>query len=172
MLVPFTYRGWWITFHGVVLGGLFIVSLALVLMSLPQLRQEVLTPEGATVRLLWLRRGLLLMTVVAWSAVVVGTFVVDPWFHQHVAGSPLTLLEARPSLTFWTDIVLEWKERISWTAAIVASGGAYLATYYGDDLVWDRRARLLIVAVFAVAFAAALAAGAMGLLLTKIAPVT
>ena len=172
MIVPFTYRGWWTTAHGVVLGGLFILSLALMVVFLPQTREELLTPEAAALRLLWIRRGALFVTIIAWTTVVVGTFVVDPWFHQHVAGSPLTLLEARPALTFWTDLVMEWKERIAWTAALTASAGGFLVKYYGGQLAWDRRARLLVEAVFVLALCAALAGGAMGLLLTKVTPVT
>ena len=92
---------------------------------LPQAREGLLTPEAAAARLLWVRRGALFVTLIAWTTVVVGTFVVDPWFHQHVASSPLTLLEARPALAFWSDLVMEWKERISWTAALTASAGGF-----------------------------------------------
>ena len=106
------------------------------------------------------------------TTAIVGTWVIDPWFHQHVVNSPLELLEARPKLTFWTDIVMEWKERISWTAALSACVAAYITIYYGDELLWHRRVRRLMVAFFLVSFGAALAAGAMGMLLTKIAPVT
>ena len=171
MLVHFTYRAWWTTFHGIVLGTGFMLALGLVLLALPQLREELLTSEGATVRLLWLRRGILLLIAVAWAAVAVGTWVIDPWFHQHVPGSPLFLLDARPHMTFWTDLVLEWKERISWTAALVASGAGFMALYWGDELLWNRRARTSLVALFAVAFACAVASGVIGMLLTKIVPV-
>ncbi len=172
MIVQFTSRAWWTTFHGVVLGTGFILALALMLLALPQLREELLTAEGAALRLLWLRRGVLVMIVVAWAAVAVGTWVVDPWYHLHQTGSPLFLLDARPHMTFWTDIVLEWKERISWTAAVVASGAGYMAVYWGDELLWNRRARTALVALFGIAFAGALVSGVIGMLLTKIVPVT
>jgi len=172
VIVDFTSRAWWTTFHGVVLGTGFILTLALVLMVLPGLREDYLTPEGARRRLLWLRRGLITMAIVAWLAVIVGTWVIDPWYHLHQPGSPLELLLARPHLTFWTDQVMEWKERISWTAALLATAAAYMTVYYGDELLWNHRARSLMVTMFGGAFGAAVAAGIMGMLLTKVVPVT
>jgi len=172
VIVDFTYRGWWTTIHGVVLGGLFMLTLVLVLWELVQLRDEELTAAGAAARLRWLRRLLIATAVVSLVTVAVGTWVVDPWYHQHIAGSPLELLDARPRLTFWTDIVLEWKERISWTAALSACTAAFITVYFGDELLWHRRARRLMTAFFLASFAAALAAGVMGMLLTKVAPVT
>jgi hypothetical protein len=171
VIVQFTSRAWWTTFHGVVLGTGFILALALILLALPQLREDLLTAEGAALRVLWLRRGVWLMVIVAWTTVAVGTWVVDPWFHLHQAGSPLYLLDARPHLTFWTDIVLEWKERLSWTAALVATGAAFMMVYWGDELLWNRRARTSVIALFAVAFTGALISGVIGMLLTKIVPV-
>lgn len=171
MIVDFTSRAWWTTFHGVVLGTGLVLALALVLMALPQLREDWLTPEGAALRLLWLRRGVILMVVVAWAAVIIGTWVIDPWYHLHQPGSPLLLLEARPSMNFWTDLVLEWKERISWTAALVATAAAYMLVYLGDEVLWNRRARLTTLGLFAFAFGGAAASAVMGMLLTKIVPV-
>ena len=172
MIVEFTYRGWWTTFHGVVLGGLFTLALVIVLWELVQLREEDITDDGAAARLRLLRRALILTALVAWATVVVGTWVVDPWFHLHQATSPLELLEARPRLAFWQDLVMEWKERISWTSALAASAAAFMGAYYGDELRWNRRVRIGVVSLFVFALGAALAAGAMGMLLTKIAPVT
>jgi hypothetical protein len=172
VIVDFSYRGWWTTVHGVVLGGLFMLALVVVLWQLVQLRDEDLTAEGAAARLRWLRRALVFTAVISITTAVVGTWVVDPWFHQHVAGSPLLLLDARPKLTFWTDVVLEWKERVSWTAALCACAAAYITVYYGDELLWHSRVRRLMLAFFGVALGGALAAGAMGMLLTKIVPVT
>jgi hypothetical protein len=171
MVVDLTSRAWWTTVHGVVLGGLLILSLGLVVLALSQLREESFTEEGLRRTLARLRLGMLGIVVVAWLAVILGTFVVDPWFHAHVPGSPLTILEARPHLVFWTDLVMEWKERISWISALVASVAAYLTWYYGDQLAWDRAARRLVVGAVSFAFVAAAAGGVMGLLLSKVTPV-
>jgi hypothetical protein len=170
LIVDFSWRGWWTTLHGVVLAATFLLLLVLTFTSLIQLRSELLTPDGVEVRLRWLKRGLLFMMVVGWAAIALGTFVIDGWFNQHLPGSPYTLLNAREAWAPWQGFVMEWKERISWVSALVATTGAYLVFYYGPQLAHDVRARSRVLTLFVVSLATGSAAGIMGVLLAKLVP--
>ena len=169
MIVDFTWKGWWASLHGVVLGATFLLLLIVTFTSLVQLSSSTLTPEGALVRLRWLKRGTLLMMIIGWTAIALGTFVIDGWFNKHTAASPYTILNAS-GWWAWQERVMEWKERISWVSVVLATAGVYLLFYYDRQIAHDRRARSLTLALFALALGAGSIAGILGVLLAKLVP--
>jgi len=169
MVVDFTWRGWWTSLHGVVLGATFLLLLIVTFTALIRLQSTALTPEGVRVRLRWLKRGLLLMMLVGWTAIALGTFVIDGWFNKHTAASPYTILNAS-GWWAWQERVMEWKERISWVSVVLASVAVYLVFYYDRQLADDRRARSLVLSLYTVALSAGSIAGVMGVLLAKLVP--
>ena len=169
MIVEFTWRGWWTSAHGVVLAAAFLLLLIVTLSSLLQLRSATLTPQGIEVRLRWLRRGMLLMMIISWSAVALGTFVIDGWFNKHTAGSPFAILNAS-GWWAWQERVMEWKERIAWVSAALATVGVYVVFSYGRQLAYDARVRSVALVLFVLALGTGSLAGVMGMLLAKLVP--
>ena len=169
MIVDFTAKGWWATAHGILFAAAFLLLLLVVFGSLLQLRSTALTAEGVVVRVRWLKRSMLAMMLVGWTAVAIGTFVVDAWFNRHLAASPYSMLD-KSGWWAWQERVMEWKERIGWVSAALATCGFYLVSYYGAQLAHDVRARSIAATVCGLALAAATLAGVMGQLLAKLVP--
>ena len=151
------------------LGATFLLLLIVTFTSLVQLSSANLTTEGAQVRLRWLKRATLLLLLVGWTAIALGTFVIDGWFNKHTAASPYTILNASGWWS-WQERVMEWKERISWVSVVLATVGGYLVFYYDRQLVHDRSARSLTLLLFGSGLGAGSIAGVMGLLLAKLVP--
>ena len=75
-----TYREWWSLVHGFVFGGGFLLSFAGVAIVLYGLRRQDLTDEGIAQHVLWLRLGSAAMAAAAWGTVILGTWVIYPWY--------------------------------------------------------------------------------------------
>jgi hypothetical protein len=169
MIVDFTWRGWWTSAHGVVLAAGFLLLMVLTVGSLLQLRAATLTSEGIDVRVRWVRRGMLVMMLTGWAAVLLGAFVIDGWFSKHTAASPFTVLDSS-GWWAWQERVMEWKERIAFASAALATAGTYVAFYYGRQLAFDARARATALILFVLALSAGSVAGVLGMLLAKVSP--
>lgn len=171
MINQFTEHGWWAALHGVVLGGAYLLALVLAIVTLPQLAPSGgLTEQGAQRRILWLCRGGLIMVIVAWSTVFLATIWVDAWFHLQGATSPEALLTARPSLAWWDEWAIEWKERVGWISAIFATTGWYVVVHERTLLVRRPAVRWGAVVLLGAALAFGALAALTGMLLAKLAP--
>jgi hypothetical protein len=153
-----------------VFGGGFLLSFAGVMIVLYGLRREDLTDRGVALHVLWLRLGSAAMAVAAWGTVLIGTWVIYPWY-RNGPSSPKAGLRTSSQTSGWDTFGMEWKQHLAWLAPFLATTVAFLAAYYGPRLASDRRLRLLVLALFAGAFGAASIAALFGALITKIAPV-
>jgi len=118
------------------------------------------------------------MAVLAWIAVLAGTYVIYPWYRAvapagttDLSGYPQRLLMSNPSTTNWHDIGMEWKEHIAWFAPITLTALTYLFVKYGSQLPRFRGLRNAMLALAAVAFISTAVAGVFGAMLNKYAPV-
>jgi hypothetical protein len=118
------------------------------------------------------------MALLAWVAVIVGAYVVYPWYRAtppagtiDLTGYPKRLLTASASTSGWHDIGMEWKEHFAWFAPIALTAVAYVFIRYGDRLASFRGLRNAVIALLALAFAATSVAGFFGAMLNKYAPV-
>ena len=173
-----TEREIWALFHGVLFGGGFLLAFAGGLAGLWSFRAGLVTPEGIRERLRRLQFGVWSMAVLAWFAVMTGTYVVYPWYRAKppegttdLSGFPRSLLLSDPDTDLWHKFAFEWKEHIAFVTPILATAVAVLVTYYGTRLVRNDRIRWTLMAMFVAAFAAAAIAGVFGALVTKVAPV-
>jgi hypothetical protein len=184
-----TERETWTLIHGLVIGSLFLLAFAGGLAGLWSLRGELVTAEGIRERLVRLRIGMTAMAILAWATVLTGTWAVYPWYREQLAGeefeacaglqapsgacSPRDFLlsNASGSTEDWHTFGMEWKEHIAWISPMLATAAAFLALYYGADLVRSRKLRNLTIVLFVSAFAVAAVAGVFGALITKAAPV-
>ena len=165
-----TYREWWSLVHGFVFGGGFLLSFAGVVIVLYGLRRQDLTDEGIARHVLWLRLGSAAMAVAAWGTVIIGTWVIYPWYRVG-SSSAKAALEGSPQTSGWDSFGMEWKQHLAWLAPFLATTVAFLAIYYGPRLAHDRRLRRLTLALLIGAFGAASVAALFGALITKVSPV-
>ena len=179
-----TDRELWTLIHGMGFGAFYLLAFAGGLAGLYSLRPALLTAEGIRERVLRLRWGIILMAVLVWLTVLVGTYVVYPWYR---AAPPKTLdttvqsEELRAYPRFWLlanektapahEFGMEWKEHVAWFAPILATVVAFIVLRYGKRLAEMPFLRKTLMITFMLAFAAAGVAGLMGALITKAAPI-
>src|SRR6266508_458355 len=161
----------WALIHGMVLGALFLLAFGGGLAGLWSLRERLVTPEGLAERAPRLLIGTIAMAVIAWLAVIIGTWVVYPWYRDPAPTSPRSTLLADPNTAEWHRFAMEWKEHVAWFAPYLATAVAFAVAYYGVQLARRGEIRRAAIVFFALAFAAAGIAGLFGALITKAAPV-
>ena len=165
-------REFWALIHGIVLGGAILVAFTGGFAGFYSLRPELVTAEGITERIRRLSIGTTAMAVLTWLTVIVGTWVVYPWYREDTPDSPRSTLLANPDTKDWHEFAMEWKEHVAWIAPMLATAAAFLVLYYRADLVRNPLARRIAMGLFVLAFLCAVVAGVLGALITKKAPVT
>lgn len=172
-----TNRELWALIHGMLVGGGFLLAFAGGLAAIYNLRPELVTVAGIRDRVSQLKLGTIGMALVAWIAVITGTWIVYPWYRAAAPkGADLTLypkafLIANARLAEYHNFGMEWKEHVAWLAPILATAVAYIVWKYGPALARNDRLRHTVTVLFCLAFAAAAAAGMFGALITKAAPI-
>jgi hypothetical protein len=173
-----TSRETWALIHGMGLGALFLLAFGGGLAGLWSLRERLLTTEGLKERSPRLLIGTVGMAVVSWFAVIVGTWVVYPWYRAtppegttDLTDFPRSLLLSSPTTADWHSFAMEWKEHVAWFAPFLATAVAFAVAYYGVQLARRGDIRRAVLLFFVLAFVAAGIAGLFGALITKAAPV-
>jgi hypothetical protein len=167
-----TTHEFWALVHGVLLGGAFLLAFSGGLAGFYSLRPELVTPAGITERVRRLSIGTVSMAALTWLTVVVGTWIVYPWYREDTPDSPRSQLLANSNTKDWHEFGMEWKEHIAWISPMLASAAAFIVLYYRADLIRNGLARRIAMGLFVGAFAIAVVAGLLGALITKKAPVT
>jgi hypothetical protein len=167
-----SYREWWALIHGMILGGLFLLSFAGGLAELHSLRPATETLAGLRRSARRIGVGTTSMAVVAWLTVISGTWIVYPWYRDPAEDSPRSTLIADPATEGWHTFGMEWKEHLAWLSPILATVVAFIVLYYGPALARNNLLRRTTMVVFLLAFGFAAVAGAFGALITKVAPVS
>lgn len=130
----------------------------------------------------YLKAGYVLMALTAWVTVISGTWIVYPGYRanpgeaslssaEDLTNYPQQYLEHDPSLIYWHDFGMEWKEHVGWLSPILATTVAYLALRHGGQLV--KRGgplRRVAIVMFVVAFFTSFVAAVLGAFLNKVAP--
>jgi len=166
----FTTHGWLVIVHGIVLGGLFIAALAATFAALFSFRQDLLTGEGCVrrIRTLKLLGGASL--VAGWAAVLLGTFVIDPYFHGG-NDPPAHVLESFSGTIRWVTWAMPAKENLAWMSVLLTSA-AVVALFSRPQLLLARGwARRLVLAFLGLALLFAGLAGLLGAGLAKVGPI-
>jgi hypothetical protein len=169
--VDLSSHEFWALVHGILLGGGFLLAFSGGLAGFYSLRPELITPAGVTERIRRLRIGTTAMAGILWLTVIVGTWIVYPWYREDVPTSPKSQLTANPDTNDWHEFAMEWKEHIAWIAPMLATAAAFIVLYYRADLIKNQFARRLAMGLFIGAFVCAMIAGLLGALITKKAPV-
>jgi hypothetical protein len=180
-----TDRELWTLVHGMGFGAAYLLAFGGGLAGLYSLRPALITAEGVSERLMRLRWGIVLMAVVVWLTVLVGTYVVYPWYRQAPPSSVDTKAQSETLRTYprywllaseetaeYHEFGMEWKEHVAWISPLLATVVAFSVFRYGKQLVENDKARYMIIALFFLSFAIAGIAGVLGALITKAAPLT
>jgi hypothetical protein len=161
-----------------VLGGTLIIGSAAYLVALLDLGGMAPSGAGLSRRIGLLKAGGWFLAVVGWLVVILGTFVVAPWYRTpppegavDLSPYPRSYLLADPDLAWWHRYGMEWKEYLGWIPPILLTAVAFAVARLGERLIVDRSLRLTLVAVVAVALAGASVTGLFGALLTRVAPI-
>jgi hypothetical protein len=166
-----TTREIWALVHGLLIGGPFLLAFTGGLVALAGLRSEYLTVEGIRNRVAQLRVGASVMAVLAWAIVLIGIWVLLPWYGEARPDSPRSLLLADPDTRQWHEFADVWKTHVAFMAPILATAAAALVVYYGRTLAHDRFVRNLVLGLYLGAFAVASVAALLGSLVTRAAPI-
>jgi hypothetical protein len=120
------------------------------------------------------------MVVLAWAAVLSGTYIVYPWYRvalphgpvpNDLANYPQRLLLAHASTSGWHTLGMEWKEHVAWLTPIAITMAASIVMRYGSDLRNHRLLRNAVIGFTVASFATAGAAGFFGAMINKYAPI-
>jgi hypothetical protein len=163
-----TFREALTMIHGMFFGGGLLLAFTGGLALLYHLQADLLTAAGIRRHLLWLKLATLVMAGLAWAAVLIGTYIIYPWYYI----GPRSFLTGEASLALWDAFGMVWKQHIAWFAPLLDTAVAFVVWRYGAHLARDSRLRWALIILFAFAFAAASIAGLMGALITKTAPVS
>jgi hypothetical protein len=174
----FTIREAWTMIHGILFGGGFLLAFTGGLTLLYNLKADLLTAAGARRHIGWLKLATLALALLAWLAVLSGTYLSYPWYRASppegvtfLRPYPRSYLKADPDLAFWHTFGMEWKEHIAWFSPLLSTAVAFVVWRYGEHVARDSRLHQALIALFILAFAAAAIAGLLGALITKAAPV-
>src|SRR6266508_2731189 len=153
-----------------VIGGPFLLAFSGSLVLLLGLRAEHLTVEGIRGRVTQLRLGTTVMAVMAWAIVLIGTWVLLPWYGEDTPDSPRSILLSKASTRQWHEFADVWKTHVAYMAPILATAAAAVVGHYGRALAHDRTARNLVLSLLLGAFAVSSLAALIGSLVTRAAP--
>ena len=173
-----TTRELWTVIHGIGFGAIFLVTFAGILAELYTFRSRLLKGAGIQERKWRLIAGTSILALILWITVISGTYLIDPWFHAEppegitdLSSYPESFLESQPDLAVWHGFAMEWKEHVAWLAPILMTVVAYIVWRYRGQLAEQRLLRRGVTLTFVLACTAALIAGLIGALVTKVAPV-
>jgi hypothetical protein len=173
-----TQRALWTLIHGMGFGALYLLACSGALVGLYQFTTASTTPESTPGQQRFLRIYFIAMVALAWASVLMGTYVIYPWYRAAPpAGTadlsmfPQRLLMSNPATIGWHSLGMEWKEHVAWFAPISITMVAFVFLKYGRDLAKHPQLRAAVLVFTAASFAAAGVAGFFGAMLDKYAPV-
>ena len=172
-----TMRGLWTLVHGMGFGALYMLACSGAIVELTRFTTSRAMPATPGAER-FLKVYLIAMVVLAWSAVLTGTYVVYPWYRAvpppgtvDLAGFPQRLLLASAATSGWHSLGMEWKEHVAWFAPISITMAAFVFLKYGRDLGNHRQLRAAVLCFTMASFVAAGIAGFFGAMITRQAPV-
>ena len=171
-------RGLWTLIHGMCFGALYLLACSGALVELFRVTAPSASSALTRGQEQFLKTYLVVMAVLAWSAVLTGAYVIYPWYRAapsegmtDLSGFSQRLLLSNPRTAGWHSIGMEWKEHIAWFAPISITMVACVFIRYGRELRDHRPLRTAVLSFAAASFIAAGVAGLFGAMINKYAPV-
>lgn len=174
-----SFREIWTALHGMIFGAAFLLAFTGGFITLWDLRDQLLTPEGVRLSMRRLIAWTWIMALLAWLTVILGTYVIYPWYRAkappqttaaHLIHYPRSLLLSNPRTADWHEFGMEWKEHLGWFTPILATALAFIVTRCRQHLAHDFHLRRALLILFGLAFVSAAGAALLGALINKAAP--
>jgi hypothetical protein len=173
-----TMRGLFTSIHGMGFGALYLLACSGALVELYRRYAPNSAMPANIGDASFLKTYLISMTVIAWLAVLSGTYVIYPWYRAappagviDLADFPQRLLQSNPDTAAWHSIGMEWKEHVAWLTPISITMAAVVFIQYGRRLRNIPQLRNAVLGFTLASFLAAGIAGFFGAMLNKHAPV-
>jgi hypothetical protein len=173
-----TERALWTIIHGMGFGALYLLACSGALFELSRLTASSPLAPATPRQQRFLNIYLVTMVLLAWAAVLTGTYVIYPWYRAKPSPSsadlsmfPQQLLMFDPNTIGWHSLGMEWKEHVAWFAPISITMVAFVFMRYGRDLANHKQLRTAVLTFAAASFIAAGIAGFFGAMINKYAPV-
>jgi hypothetical protein len=172
----FTGRSILTMLHGIVLGGGALIGLVAALFYLkaaPSPATSNTTPREERAL------SLLLVAVCAalWTAVIGGTYLVfgpyratPPEGLIDLAAYPRSLILANPSTSWLHAVAMELKEHVPWSAAMIATALAFVASRRSPSLMRDAQTRRFATVLLSICILLVTTAALLGTFVNKVAP--
>ncbi|HEX5411903.1 MAG TPA: hypothetical protein VFZ27_08565 [Terriglobia bacterium] len=164
--------------HGMLIGGFFLMAVFGVVVELFRSRY-VTQPSELTARGDSLKQLYLISTAaLGWAAVLLGAYIVYPWYRAippggvvGLSGFPQRLLLSSSGTSGWHRIGMEWKEHVGWFAPIAMTMVAYVMAKHRLAIKKHPQIRAAVLVFALVALGSASIAGVFGAIIDNHAPV-
>ena len=173
-----TVRSLWTLIHGMGFGALFLLACSGALVELYSFTTSSAPSEPASGREHFLHVYLIAMVVLAWAAVLTGTYIIYPWYRAtpppgmaDLSMFPQRLLMSNPNCIGWHSLGMEWKEHVAWFTPVSITMVAFVFIRYGRDLKNHKQLRAAALCFTLASFLAAGIAGFFGAMINKYAPI-
>jgi hypothetical protein len=178
-----TTRSLWTLIHGMGFGALYLLAcsgalLELIRFTTASAPAESRPAESTSGQERFVKIYLIVMAVLAWSAVLSGAYLIYPWYRAvpppgtvDLSMFPQRLLLSSPSTAGWHSLGMEWKEHVAWFVPISMTMVASVFIRYGRDLRNHPQLRAAVLCFSLASFVAAGIAGFFGAMINKYAPV-
>ena len=172
----FSSRSIWTMLHGIVLGGGGLLAVAAALFAMIAMRT---TPPGdaAAAQSRYLAWLLVATSVLLWAAVLAGTYVSFPAYRAappegltDLSAYPRELIRSNPATAWLHSFAMESKEHMPWIAAMLATGVAFVASRYREQLMHDDKLRRIAVGLLTLTLMLVAGVSFLGVLINKVAP--
>jgi hypothetical protein len=172
----FSSRSIWTMIHGIVLGGGGLVAVAAALFAMIAMRTTA-PGEAAAAQSRYLAWLLIAASLLLWAAVLAGTYISFPDYRAtppegltDLSAYPRALIRSKPGTAWLHSFAMESKEHMPWMAAMLATGVAFVASRYRDQLLNDRRLRRIAVGLLTLTLLIVAGVSLLGVLINKVAP--
>lgn len=173
----FSDRSVWTMIHGIVLGGGALMALAAALFSLRAMRAADPSNVAAQDQSRYLAWLVVFAAAALWLTVLIGTYVNFPPYRAappdgltDLSQYPRSLIQSNPETVWLHALAMEIKEHVPWTAAMLATAVAFVATRYRSKLLTDTRLNGMATTLLAICFLLASIVGVLGIFINKVAP--
>jgi hypothetical protein len=126
----------------------------------------------------FLARLTVVIAVLLWATVIVGTYVVFPPYRATppegttvLTQYPRSLIQSNPETAWLHGFAMESKEHVSWIASMLATAAAFIASRYRLRVLREARLRAMTMTLLAICFGLVAFVSLMGVFVNKVAPV-
>jgi hypothetical protein len=172
-----TFNEFWTIIHGLSVGGLLLLVITAYMISLLYTLTGWLTDVGKQKNIYILKYGAWLMFILTWCTIIVGTYIVYPWYRAKppegadLALFPRAFLLANPQLSGWHNFGMEWKEHVAWLSPMLVTAVAFIIANYKDRLLAHPKIVKALMTFIIIAAAVVVISIILGALINKAAPV-